>query len=90
MDRPGPREQQLPKRVEKVATKKEDLLNNPRLQKASKHRCNDHLEDVFQDVQDSNKSWADVRHSSSVFFQCLRSEVGEEPPRTRSPDDTFF
>ncbi|KAI9314460.1 hypothetical protein BX666DRAFT_1966883 [Dichotomocladium elegans] len=42
------------------------------------HRCNEHLEDLLVGFS----SWPmDVAKPFSVFWQCLQSKPGQEPPR---------
>ncbi|KAG2183820.1 hypothetical protein INT44_008831 [Umbelopsis vinacea] len=45
------------------------------------HRCNEHLEDVLTGVS----SWPmDFSKPFGVFWKCLRSQPGQEPPLYRN------
>jgi hypothetical protein len=78
------------KNHEQISTDKETVLKNPRFRTANAHRCNDHLEDVFQNFGDENVSWGTWRKSVGVFVSCLSSRRGQEPPRTRQEDDDIY
>ncbi|TPX67089.1 hypothetical protein SpCBS45565_g03992 [Spizellomyces sp. 'palustris'] len=43
------------------------------------HRCNDHLEDFI--VALTTWPMQDVPSTFNIFWQCMRSEPGNEPPR---------
>jgi len=63
--------------ADKVSSKRQVSLN--------KHRCDDHLEDIFTALfEDRGKLWS----TWSNHFKCLRSPAGEEPPRVFDIDYT--
>lgn len=83
--RVGDDDSALPNGIERITHDKRNVRDNPRFAQARPHRCNDHLEDIFQNMGDDNITWAQWRHSVTVFYQCLKATPGNEPPRTRTP-----
>lgn len=75
--------------IERITNDRSAVRNNPRFKTAKSHRCNDHLEDVFQAFHDQNTSWKEWRATVSTFFTCVKSEPGSEPPRRRSDNSLF-
>lgn len=74
-------------KLEPVMRDVEQVRGLERHRTAKPHRCDAHLEDVFQNAGDSRVSWASWRTSVRTYVQCLRAEPGSEPPRTRGPND---
>ena len=60
---------------------REHIRNHPRFQTAKPHRCNAHLEDAIDGLMGGQLTWKEWRQTMGIFFTCVRSEEGKEPPR---------